>query len=109
MEIRLPFTSFLCFVRSFDVVTRIQSSAARQSENLGKWYTTGTVITERKFPTKISGIFLSGGTPLIFMNDKHPLKHETNKTDRNPAITNQNLGPFELVQVNMCFPSGPLR
>ena len=37
------------------------------------------------------------------------LKHETNKTDRNPPITNHKPGPFELVQVNMCFLRGPLR
>ena len=38
-----------------------------------------------------------------------PLKHETNKTDRKPPITNHKRGPFELVQVNMCFLRGPLR
>ena len=39
----------------------------------------------------------------IFINGKQPLKHETNKTERNPPITNQKPGPLELVQVNVCL------
>ena len=40
-----------------------ESSLARRDklEILGKWYTTLTVRTERKFPTKISGIFFVNG------------------------------------------------
>ena len=53
MEIRLPCTSFLSHV-----VTRIQSSAARQSGNFRQMVTTRTVLTDRKFPTKLSGFFL---------------------------------------------------
>ena len=37
------------------------------------------------------------------------LKHETNKTDRNPPITNQKPWPFELMPVNMYVLTGPLR
>ena len=51
--------------------------------------------------------------PIIARNrtitKQRTLKHETNKTDRNPPITNHKPWPFELVQVNMCFLRGPLR
>ena len=34
---------------------------------------------------------------------------ETHKTDRNPPITNHKPWPFELIEVNFCFPRGPPR
>lgn len=37
------------------------------------------------------------------------LKHESNKTNRDPPITKHKPWPFELVQVNMYFLRGPIR
>lgn len=34
---------------------------------------------------------------------------ETHKTGRNPPVTNHKPLPFELVEVNFCFPKGLLR
>ena len=44
---------------------------------------------------------------IIIAHKQQTLKHEINKTDQNPAIIKHKPGPFEFVQVNICFLRGP--
>ena len=46
--------------------------------------------------------------PKQVAHKQRTLKHEINKTDQNPAITKHKPGPFEFVQVNVCFLRGPM-
>ena len=64
MEIRLPFTNFLSFV-PFHVVTRIQSSAARQSGNFRQMVNDTYRSYRPKIPNQnFRNIFINGKQPL---------------------------------------------
>ena len=46
---------------------------------------------------------------MIMIKSNESWNTETHKMDRNPTITNHNLWPFELVEVNFCFLRGLLK
>ena len=53
--------------------------------------------------------FTSRLLPETGRSQSNALETRNKQMDRKPPITNHERGPFELVQVNMCFLRGPLR
>ena len=62
-----------------------------------------------KPPKPPSQLRFSLPSNLITITSNEPGNTETQKTDRNPPITNHNPWPFEPVKVKFCFLRGPLR
>ena len=87
-----PFCEFLCFKVRNPQKPSLSGDAYLQGWNL----------------FKIFGILTSGfGHNKIASNE--PWNTETQKTDRNPPITNHKQWPFEPVEENFRFLRGPLR
>ena len=81
-----------CQRKEADVALFLQVTGIRKIRKTCKASSTSRLLPQNRTITK-----------------QRTLKHETNKTDRNPPITNHKPWPFELMPVNMYVLRGPLR